>query len=102
MHRHSAPFLTNRRLFAFADTGVPDGIKCDLQGNVYSGCGDGLSIWTPGGLLVGKIVVPGGVANLCFTRKGEMVLLNETRVWVVNMDKEVEGALLRGLVVEVE
>lgn len=38
------PFLTNRRLFAVADTGIPDGIKCDMQGNVYSGCGDGINV----------------------------------------------------------
>jgi len=27
-----------------ADTGIPDGIKCDLQGNVYSGCNDGVNV----------------------------------------------------------
>lgn len=36
--------LIYRRLFAMADTGVPDGIKCDTIGNVYGGCGDGLNI----------------------------------------------------------
>lgn len=35
------PFLCNRRLFAMADVGIPDGIKCDVNGNVYSGCGWG-------------------------------------------------------------
>jgi len=49
--------LSNRRVFAFADCGVPDGsespslwsllmlVKCDVEGNVYSGCGDGLHVW---------------------------------------------------------
>jgi hypothetical protein len=46
------PFLANRRLFAMADVGIPDGIKCDTEGNVYSGCGDGLNIWSPGGILL--------------------------------------------------
>ncbi|KAJ3517416.1 hypothetical protein NMY22_g13973 [Coprinellus aureogranulatus] len=29
--------FTNRRIFAYADTGIPDGIQVDAQGNVYSG-----------------------------------------------------------------
>ncbi|KAL8976283.1 MAG: hypothetical protein Q9205_007676, partial [Flavoplaca limonia] len=37
------PYLTNRRVFAYADTGAPDGIKCDVYGNVYAGCGDGIN-----------------------------------------------------------
>ena len=35
--------LANRQMFAYIDAGVPDGIKCDEAGNVYSGCGDGVS-----------------------------------------------------------
>ncbi|KAK5211552.1 hypothetical protein LTR20_006090 [Exophiala xenobiotica] len=89
------PFLANRRLFAFADDGIPDGIKCDMDGNVYSGCGDGVHVWSPGGVLLGKILVPGGVANFCFGRPGEMFLLNETRLWRVRLSKSVRGALLK-------
>ena len=35
--------LANRQMFAYCVVGVPDGIKCDEAGNVYSGCGDGVS-----------------------------------------------------------
>ena len=38
--------LTNRRIFAFADSGIPDGIQIDSQGNIYSGCGDGVQVRT--------------------------------------------------------
>ncbi|KFY73821.1 hypothetical protein V499_06106 [Pseudogymnoascus sp. VKM F-103] len=58
--RHGGPFLASKRLFAFADVGIPDGIKCDTEGNVYSGCGDGVHVWSPGGMLIGKVYVPGG------------------------------------------
>lgn len=34
----------NRRVFAYADTGIPDGIQLDANGNVYSGCGDGVQV----------------------------------------------------------
>ncbi len=34
----------NRRVFAYTDNGVPDGIELDSNGNVYSGCGDGIQV----------------------------------------------------------
>ncbi|UPL03194.1 hypothetical protein LCI18_014128 [Fusarium solani-melongenae] len=89
------PFMINRRLFAMADTGIPDGIKCDLDGNVYSGCGDGVNIWSPGGVLLGKILVDGGVANFCFGAEGELFMLNEFRIWRAQLRKDVKGALLK-------
>lgn len=102
IHRHGAQFLSNRRVFAGADTGVPDGIKCDLEGNVYSGCGDGLNIWSPGGTLLGKVLIPGGVANFCFGRSGELFLLNETRFWVLKVASHVKGALLEGMGIDAD
>jgi gluconolactonase len=69
---------------------------------IYSGCGDGLNVWSPGGSLIGKVVCPGGVANFCFTKKGEMMLLNETKAWVMTLDNTVQGALLWNMKIEVE
>ena len=50
MHRYafdvdpdSQTFL-NRRVFAYVDTGIPDGIQIDKNGNVYAGCGDGVQV----------------------------------------------------------
>lgn len=93
-HHHGQPFLCNRRLFAYAEVGIPDGIKCDTDGNVYSGCGDGIHVWSPGGVLLGRILVPGGVANFCFGRGGEVFILNEHRLWRAQLDTTVRGALL--------
>lgn len=88
------PFLANKRLFAFADGGWPDGIKCDMEGNVYSGCGDGVEVWNPTGTLIGKIWVRGGVANFCFGSKGAIYMCNETRLWKAQIGEHVQGALL--------
>lgn len=86
--------LKGRRTFAFARMGVPDGIKCDTQGNVYSGCGDGVEVWNPEGGLIGVIGVPGGAANFCFGRNSEMFICNEQRLWRVKLGDGVLGALL--------
>ncbi|KAM0347758.1 hypothetical protein ACHAPU_004773 [Fusarium lateritium] len=88
------PFLINRRVFAMADTGIPDGIKCDTDGNVYSGCGDGVNIWSSGGILLGKILIEGGVANFCFGPNGLIFMLNEFKLWKAQLGSGVKGALL--------
>ncbi|KAM0203376.1 hypothetical protein ACHAQD_009095 [Fusarium lateritium] len=88
------PFLTNRRVFTMADTGAPDGVKCDTNGNVYSGCGDGVNIWSPGGVLLGKILIEGGVANFCFGANGLIFMLNEFKIWRAQLGTSVKGALL--------
>ncbi|MCJ1386103.1 hypothetical protein MMC17_009228 [Xylographa soralifera] len=90
-----APFLVNRRVFAHADAGVPDGIKCDVHGNVYAGCGDGINVWNSGGTLIGKILVEGGVANFCFGRKGELWAFGEKKLWRVQLAEGTMGALLK-------
>lgn len=83
--------LANRRFFAFCDNGVPDGIKCDEQGNVYSGCGDGVHVWNPQGTLIGKIVVGGCVANFCFA-KGGIWMFGEKELYFCEL--EAKGALV--------
>ncbi|PVH74959.1 D-lactonohydrolase-like protein-like protein [Cadophora sp. DSE1049] len=88
------PFLANKRVFAFAAVGFPDGIKCDIYGNVYSGCGDGVEVWNTAGSLIGRILVPGGVANFCFGKDGEIFLCGEQNLWRLQLARETKGALL--------
>lgn len=88
------PFLINRRLFAMSDNGIPDGIKTDRDGNVYSGCGDGIQVWSPGGELIGKILIDGGVANFCFGRAGRLFAMNEKRLWLIQLSPCTEGNIL--------
>jgi gluconolactonase len=65
-----------------------------MDGNVYSGCLDGINVWSPGGVLLGKILIPGGVANFCFCRDGEIMALNELRLWRIRLADSTVGALL--------
>ncbi|KAF1946516.1 calcium-dependent phosphotriesterase [Clathrospora elynae] len=77
-----------------ANVGLSDGLSCDTTGNVYAVCGDGLSIWSPGGVLLGKVLVPGGLANFCFGKKGELFLLNDKKFWVLKVVDTIKGAVL--------
>ncbi len=53
-------------LFATCDTGLFDGFRIDTAGNVWSSAGDGVHCFAPDGTLIGKILVPEVVANVCF------------------------------------
>lgn len=68
--------LRNGRIFAedFAP-GLTDGIRVDVEGNVWASMGwgdpneDGVRCYAPTGDLIGKIHLPEGCANLCFGGK---------------------------------
>lgn len=87
-----SPFLTNKRLFALPADGIPDGIKVDKAGNVYGGCGDGVNIWSPGAVLLGKIVVDGGSANFAIGEDGDIFLLNEKNLYLAQVASSTVGA----------
>lgn len=43
-----------------------DGVDVDAAGNIYAGCGDGVHIFSPEGLLLGKILMPSAITNFAF------------------------------------
>jgi gluconolactonase len=60
----AVPFVG--RAFATIDKGVPDGIRCDALGNVWSSAGDGVQIFDASGARIGRILLPETAANLAF------------------------------------
>lgn len=64
--------LTNGRMFCDMTPAIADGIRCDIDGNLWVGAGwagdgyDGVHIFAPDGDLIGKIHLPEICANLCF------------------------------------
>ncbi len=70
--------LTNERLFAelkdASQGGVPDGLKVDVEGNVYSTGPGGVWIFSPDGKLLGKISVPETATNLAWGESDRQTL----------------------------
>ena len=58
--------LRNGRKFHKVAPGFADGLRCDESGNVWSSAADGVHCIAPSGDLLGKILTPSRVANLCF------------------------------------
>ncbi|KAI5868404.1 calcium-dependent phosphotriesterase [Durotheca rogersii] len=75
----------NRKLFAYTDSGVTDGVHCDSDGNVYAGCGDGVQVWNPSGKLVGKIFLGKTSANFNFAGDGRLVILAEEDLYYATL-----------------
>ncbi|KAF9223171.1 calcium-dependent phosphotriesterase [Gyrodon lividus] len=83
--------FTNRRVFAYADSGLPDGIQLDTMGNIYSGCGEGTHVWNSEGTLIGKFFLNSTSAEMIFTKSG-LVILNEEAIYLANI--QAQGANL--------
>lgn len=58
--------LQGGRFFYRVDVGHSDGIRCDAEGNLWSAAGDGVHCIASSGDLLGKIMMPSTVSNLCF------------------------------------
>lgn len=84
--------LVDQGEFVRVDNGFPDGIRCDELGNLWSSAADGVHCFDAEGTLLGKILVPQTVANLCFGgRDGQrMFITATTSVYRVFVD--VKGA----------
>ena len=64
--------LSNQRAAIDAGPGTPDGLRVDVDGNLWCGWGmgsdelDGVRVFAPDGEAIGHIALPERCANLCF------------------------------------
>ena len=65
--------LANKRPFIQAEAGgTPDGFRVDIDGNLWCGWGmgdpelDGVVVFAPDGVMIGRIALPERCATLCF------------------------------------
>ncbi len=58
--------LSGGEVFAEIKPGLPDGLRCDIEGNVWTSAADGVHVLNPSAVTLGKIHTPKPVANLCF------------------------------------
>src|SRR5712692_9547443 len=61
--------VSNKRVFVDAGPGTPDGMRADIDGNLWCGWGmgdpelDGVVVYAPDGVLIGRIALPERCAN---------------------------------------
>lgn len=64
--------LQRGRAFVSAGDGTADGMRCDIDGNLWCGWGmgrddlNGVRVFAPDGVAIGRIALPERCANICF------------------------------------
>jgi gluconolactonase len=58
--------LGKGEVFAECTAGLFDGFRVDTQGRVWTSARDGVHCYAPNGRLLGKVLIPEFVANVCF------------------------------------
>ncbi|MEQ8657837.1 MAG: SMP-30/gluconolactonase/LRE family protein [Hyphomicrobiales bacterium] len=81
--------LSGGRHFHTINPGAADGIRLDQDGNVWSSAADGVHCIAPSGKLMGKILVPELVSNLCFggRAKHELYITATTSLYRVTLNR---------------
>jgi len=76
-------------VFHTISPGCADGIRCDSDGNLWSSAGDGVHCLAPDGRLLGKVLLPEVVSNLCFggRAKHEMFVTATTSVYRITLNR---------------
>ncbi|MBD8893234.1 SMP-30/gluconolactonase/LRE family protein [Roseibium litorale] len=71
--------ILSDHVFAEIDKGLPDGMRVDAAGHLWSSAADGIHCFHPDGSRLGKILVPEVVSNLCFGgTRGNRLLITAT------------------------
>lgn len=75
-------------LFADVSPGFPDGLRLDCRGNIWTSAGDGVHCYAADGTLLGKILVPEVVSNVCFggARRNRLFITASTSLYAVYLN----------------
>lgn len=85
--------LGGGRIFATCTVGVFDGFRFDARGNLWTSAGDGVHCYDPDGTLIGKVLVPEVVANVCFggPKLNRLYICGTTSLYAVYLNARAAG-----------
>lgn len=80
--------LSNPRVFADVDPWVPDGMRVDVNGNLFVSAGDGIQCFNSSGELIGKIRTPEVAANCSFGMSDRQTLFiaATSSIWSIELN----------------
>lgn len=84
--------LTGGEVFHVVTPGAADGFRTDTDGNLWSSAADGVHCIAPDGRLLGKILVPELVSNVCFGGRSKHVLFITATTSLYSVALNREGA----------
>ncbi|WP_247887151.1 SMP-30/gluconolactonase/LRE family protein [Azospirillum sp. SYSU D00513] len=79
--------LSEGRVFATISPGVPDGMRVDVEGNVWTSARDGVVCYAPDGTPLGKVRIPQMVSNLTFggARRNTLFITATSTVYALSL-----------------
>lgn len=82
--------LSGGDVFHSIDPGCSDGFRVDTDGNIWSSAADGVHCISPTGDLMGKILVPELVSNVCFggRAKHELYITATTSIYRISLNRQ--------------
>jgi gluconolactonase len=82
--------LSGGSLFHRISLGCSDGFRVDTEGNIWSSAADGVHCISPEGQLLGKILVPELVSNVCFggRAKHQLYITATTSIYRVTLNRQ--------------
>ena len=93
--------LDNKQVFAEMAPGAADGLRCDIDGNLWAGAGwvgegyDGVHIFAPDGTLIGKDSSSGNLCEYLFRRrKTKQALYDREPISLFSLCECTRGPLL--------
>lgn len=82
--------LSGGAVFHKISEGFSDGFRLDSDGNVWSSAADGVHCINRAGALIGKILVPELVSNVCFggRSKHQLFITATTSVYMISLNRQ--------------
>ena len=70
-----------------------DGMRCDVDGNIWAGARPGVQVITPDGTVIGMIRLPENCANVCFggVRRNRLFMTASQSLYAVYVDTQGAG-----------
>lgn len=80
--------LSGGEVFAECGAGLFDGFRCDTDGRIWSSATDGVHCLDSNGALIGKILIPELVGNVCFggPKKNRLFICGTTSLYSVYLN----------------
>lgn len=84
--------LTGGRIFAESPAGLFDGFRIDDEGRIWTSSAEGVHCYDPDGTLIGKILVPEVVSNVCWggVKRNQLYICGTTSLYTAYL--HVNGA----------
>lgn len=82
--------LSGGDVFHQISEGFADGFRLDSDGNLWSSAADGVHCINPSGELIGKVLVPELVSNVCFggRSKHQLFITASTSVYMISLNRQ--------------